>query len=193
MNERRECGQAEAAGFTLLELLVVIAILGVLMRFVLPALLGDIPSAQVAAEARKLAARLNYLRSESRLRGRSYALQLDPEHGRYRIVLPPERRLVTLEEEQAGTELPQELVLGWYRLPEGIRIAGIGTGRASEAVAQPALIRFDPRGRTPQRIVYLEHRRVDGLVWSVVVSPLAGKVTAEKGRREFETASDLDF
>lgn len=176
-------------GFTLVEILVVVAIIGLMAQMIVPSFTSDVPEARVKSEALKLAAHLSYLRSEARLRAKVYALELDAVHGRYRMVLPPEELLT-----EEGQGRPEEVQLEWYELPEEVQIRGSHLGKS--AMFKPGVelaIRFDPRGRTPQRVLLLGHRSDKELVYSIFIPPLAGSFEVRRGDRFFPTASDSDF
>lgn len=191
---------SRARGFTLLEMLLVVVILGVMTQFILPSFSGDVPIAQTRAEAEKLSAVLGYLRSESRLQSESYGLEIEtPENAphRYRILMPRERRLVREGEEQPIDDVngrPDFFTLDWQELPADVFIGGIHVGRLErDKPMSRREIRFDPRGRTPQKILELMHRQNEEVVWSVLVAPLTGAIRVEEGRQPFKTATDGDF
>jgi len=88
----------------------VVAILAITLRVVIPSFMDDIPEAQVQSDARQLAAKLSYLRSESKLQGQRYGLEIEaPTDGphRYRIIMPREQRIVREGSELWGMDLPE--------------------------------------------------------------------------------------
>ncbi len=185
------------AGFTLIELLVVLAIIGIAARMIMPAFSDDIPEATVKAEANKLAATLAFLRSEARLQSKRYGLEIfapnDKTH-RYRIVMPRQMEIIHEGDDRYGSEdLPEDMPLDWHDLPVDTIFKGISVGLADADTPKARKIFFDPRGRTGQKILFLGHRQVPDLIYSIVVPPLAGAIAVEKGRVPFLTATDGDF
>ena len=71
------------AGFTLIELLVVMAILGVMIAVMPMVARGVLPSLQVRADAREIAASLRQARAEAIRDNRETAVLFDVEAGRY--------------------------------------------------------------------------------------------------------------
>ena len=194
-------GTQRTAGFTLLELLVVLVIVGLMTRFVVPSFTQDVPIAETRAEANKIAAILGYLRSESRLQSERYGLQIEtPQRGRhrYRILMPLEKRIVREGDEDAKIDdangRPDFFTLGWQDLPENVYFRAIHVGTLErDRPAKMREISFDPRGRTPQKVLELAHRGVEDLAYSIRIAPLSGAISVEKGRVTFKTASDGDF
>jgi Tfp pilus assembly protein FimT len=176
--------------------MIVIAIVAIALRMVIPAFVKDIPEAQVQSEARRLAAKLSYLRSESRLQGQRYGLEFearDDEPHRYRIVMPREQMIVREGSELDGQELSEELALEWTYLPDTVRFLGVHVGYTDQDGAKARKVFFDPRGRTSQKAIYLVHRLNTDIVYSIVVPPLAGKIETTKGKAQFARAVDSDF
>lgn len=187
-------------GFTLLEMLLVVVILGVMAQLVMPSFARDVPVAETRAEAQKLAAVLGYLRSESRLQSQTYGLEIaTPEQGahRYRILMPREKIIVPEGEEQPADDpsgRPDFFTLLWQELPPDVRFRAIHVGRLErDRPVKAREISFDPRGRTPQKILELVHRKNEEVIYSVIVAPLSGAISVEKGEQPFRTASDGDF
>ena len=177
-----------STAFTLIELLVVIAILGLMTNMIMPSLMDDVPETEIRAEANKLATRLSFLRSEARLQGETYGIEIDNRKGRYRITGPAEKILVRDNE-----DTPKALQLSWVYLPEQVYFSGIQVGQGADANRAETRIDFDARGRTPQRILYLSHRSDKKLLYSVVVPPLTGLIEVTKDKVFFPTAFDSDF
>ena len=184
-------------GFTLIELMVVIAIVGLMTQMILPAFSDDIPEEQLKATANEFATKLNYLRSEARLQGAVYGFELDPKNQRFRIHMPPEIQLAEDANAPIEEENPDKANLHWHQLPPGVRIAGISVGRKDEGPKKSKEILFDARGRTPPKILYLDYvdpnSGAEPLRYSIVIPPLGGSISVEKGTVELPTASDYDF
>jgi type II secretory pathway pseudopilin PulG len=177
--------------------MIVVAIVGLMTQMILPAFTDTLPEQELKSTANKLAIQLNYLRSEARLQGASYSLQLDPEKQRYRIHMPPEIQLSEDANTPPGEEDPEKTSLHWHFLPEGVRFAGVSVGRKDQGPKKSREIRFDPRGRTPPKVLYLEYHDPNAgqepLRYSIVIPPLTGSIRVEKGTIELPTASDYDF
>ena len=189
-------------GFTLIELLIVIAILGITFRIILPAFQSDVPIARVRAEARKLAATMNYLRTEARLQSRRYGVHLWAHDGKihgWRILMPPELKVRRESDEDWGADLPDYVPLDWRRFPKQVQFRGIHVGRMEEERTRSTESReerkiwFDGLGRTPQKIIVIGHRDQEELAVSIRIPPVAGPIEVEEGASQFRTASDGDF
>ena len=190
-------GSRGSGGFTLIELMIVVAIIGLMTQMILPAFSNTLPEEQLKSTANKLAIQLNYLRSEARLQGASYSLELDPEKQRYRVHMPPEIRLA----EDGNAPLlegdPETSALNWHDLPLGVHFAGVSLGRKDQGPKKSREIRFDPRGRTPPKVLYLEYQdpnlQGEPIRYSIVIPPLTGDIQVEKGTVGLPTARDYDF
>jgi type II secretion system protein H len=179
-------------GFTLVELLIVIVLLGIAAQIVIPAFSSDVPRAAVKTEAEKLAVKLNFLRSETRLRARQYGIELDLSEQRYRVRLPKEFRVV--DEENADYEDRDELeTLAWYEFPETVKLLLVDQGAGAIESSGTQEILFDPSGRTDTKLLVLGHAFQEGIEFSVTVPGLAGQVMVEEGRQTLPTANDYDF
>lgn len=178
-----------------------VLIIGIIAQLVLPTFMSDVPIAKVRAEAQKLAALLDYLRAESRLQSERYGVEIEtPERAphRYRILLPKDKVLARegekLEDNVPPDGRPDFFTMAWQELPEGVYFRAIHIG-ALERDKGTTLreVSFDPRGRTSQKILEVGFRDQDEVVYSVVVAPLSGAVSVEKGSVPFRTATDGDF
>jgi type II secretion system protein H len=180
------------AGFTLLELMLVLVILGIAAKLVLPALLQDIPEAAVQSEARQLAAKLSFLRTEARLQSGEYGIEIDGKHSCYRMVMPLERLLQKDSSPPAYETEETSLHLEPVFLTEDVVFLGVHVYKQDEGRRAESVL-FDPSGRTPQKVIWLGHRAEKDLVYSIFVPALTGEVEVTKGRREILTATDADF
>lgn len=176
-------------GFTLVELLVVLAIMGLLIRTVVSNYRADIPLIALRGNATAIAAELDYLRTEARLQGGRYGMEIDVEKQAYRLVLPPERRK---PKEDEATLKAQKLM--WSTFEKGVRLTGVNLGAKDEEMRSGTIqIMFDERGRTRQKVLLFRHKDQPELLYSVIIPALGGNVEAKKGDFGFPTATDLDF
>jgi len=183
-----------SAGFTILEVLLVVFLIGIMAQIIVPNIMQDLPEAQVQSEARRIAAKLAYLRSEARLQSAEYGLEFDPKANAYRILMPRERLL-----ERDGVLRPldadndAELKLGWTGLHDLVTFVGVHVGMSDGDTPAARKIYFDSQGRTAQKVIWLGHKEHKSLIYSILVPPLAGTMEVSAGRQEFKTATDGDF
>lgn len=191
----------DESGFTLFEILLVVVIVGIMTRVVVPAFGSDVPIAEAKAEANKIAAVLGYLRSESRLQSESYGLEIqtpEQEAHRFRILMPNEKRIQRDGEIDEPIDdingRPDFFTMDWQYLPDQVYIRGVHVGRLErDRPLKAREITFDPRGRTPQKIIEIGHRNDEGIVYSIIVAPLSGAIEVREGSGDFRTATDGDF
>jgi type II secretion system protein H len=161
----------DQAGFTLLEVMLVVLILGLVLQLVFVNLGAMVPKTKLDAEAKKLVANLDFLRSEARIQGKSYVLQLDLRHARWRMVLPAEERLTseqTLEETERHAQQ-------WNPLEDGVEFAGAGNwtnGIVRNGVFDLA---FDENGFTADQVVFLRLQEDPKMLWTVQIRGLTGQ------------------
>ena len=176
-------------GFTLVELLVVLAVMGLLLRTVVSNYRADIPLVSLRATASAIASELDFLRTEARLQGGQYGMEIDIEKQAYRILLPPERRKPKEDEEALKAQK-----LMWSVFEKGVRLTGVNLGGKDEEMRSgKILVMFDERGRTRQKVLLFRHQDEPEILYSVIIPALTGGVQAKVGDHGFPTASDLDF
>jgi type II secretion system protein H len=167
-------------GFTLIELMVVVAIGALILQFVMVNMGAMVPKTKLDAEAKRLLAHLDFLRSEARIQGKRYVLEIDLDHPRWRMVIPAEERLTseqTLEETEPHA-------LDWTQLEEDVKFSGAGNpinGYVRHGIYR---IAFDENGQTADLSVFLRLDQDPKLVWSVQLRGLTGHgeiLTSENG------------
>jgi prepilin-type N-terminal cleavage/methylation domain-containing protein len=167
--------QAEArpcsAGFTLIEILVSLLIIGLLAAMIAPNLGAFVPKARLDAAAKVLAANIDFLRSEAKIQGKRFALELDLDRGMWRHVLPPEERLTT-EQDVEPLEPHQE---EWMLLQEGVRIATAGNANEGLAKAGKFSLVFDHNGQTGDQSIVLQLADDPTMTWTVNIRGLTGQ------------------
>jgi prepilin-type N-terminal cleavage/methylation domain-containing protein len=177
------------SGFTLVELLVVLAVMGLLLRTVVSNYRADIPLVSLRATATAIAAELDFLRTEARLQGGRYGMEIDLAKQAFRIILPPERRKPKEDEEALKSQK-----LMWSVFEKGVRLTGVNLGDKEEARNVGTIkVVFDERGRTQQKVLIFRHQDEAELIFSVIIPALGGNVEARVGDHGFPTATDLDF
>jgi type II secretion system protein H len=157
-------------GFTLIELMVVVALAGLLLQFVMVNIAGTVPKARLDAESKRLLSNLDFLRSEARIQGKRYVLQIDLDHPRWRMVIPAEDRLTS--EQTIEETMPR--ALQWSPLDEGVKFSGAGNPIEGLTRSHIYDIVFDENGQTADVSVFLKSTDDPKLVWTVQLRGLTG-------------------
>lgn len=159
-----------ADGFTLIELMVVLAIGALILQFVMVNIAGMVPRTKLDSEAKRLLANLDFLRSEARIQGKRYILEIDLDHPRWRMVIPAEERLTS--EQTLEETMPR--ALEWTPLEEGVKFAGAGNPINTYVRHKTYEIVFDESGQTADLSVFLKLDSDPKLVWTVQLRGLTG-------------------
>jgi len=165
---------AAAQGFTLVEIIVVIAIAGLLMQIVTSNMGAMIPSRGLDSAAAKIISQIDFLRSESRLQGKAYQLELDLSNHRYRMIIPPEERLLSTEATKEAFDL------GWTDIGDNVEFAGLEVLGAPRITEGSLPIIFDKNGFTADQTIFLTHKGGRHLIWSVQVHGVTGAAHIER-------------
>ncbi len=155
-------------GFTLIELMVVVAIGALLVQLVAANLGAMIPSRAMDSAAHQLVARLDFVRSEARLQGKTIKVELDLGNHRYRTILPAEDRLVSTD------PVPEPLQLEWHTLDDEVQFAGYAVAGGATLRSGAVEVPFDENGFTADQTIYLVHVVDKEMVWSIRVRGLTG-------------------
>jgi prepilin-type N-terminal cleavage/methylation domain-containing protein len=162
-------------GFTIVELMVVIAVIGIIMRVALLNLGALVPAATLESECKQIRAHLDYLRSEARLRGQAYSLELDLSNHRYRYVLPPERKLASYEGDYA------ELPMSWTPLDDKARFVGIAVPSRPPIESGTYRITFDENGNTGDIAIFFKLLDAEtSYMWTLQLRGLTGRTEIKK-------------
>jgi type II secretion system protein H len=184
------------AGFTLVELMVVLAILGLIAQLVLGNLGAIIPSTALDSEVNRLRARLDYVRSEARIQGKTYVVQLDLDNHRHRLVLPPEEKMVSFR------TIEESVPLEWQALNDRVQFAGYATAGGVVLEKGVVEIRFDQNGFTADQSIYFTLRELEGvpdsgMLWTLNLNGLNGTTSVQRSlegeRHKFEQPSEAAF
>jgi len=151
----------ERGGFTLIELAVVLALIGLLVLVVAPRL-EVVSGVALDTSARRLAARVRYLREEAALRGQWIRLAFDVRAGTYQAAV--------LQPTQNGARFIDDASPLFRRvtLPGEIRLDVAATNPDTTLDGQPAAV-FSPDGFTDPLVIHLDDGR--GRTTSIVVEP----------------------
>ncbi|MEM7204743.1 MAG: prepilin-type N-terminal cleavage/methylation domain-containing protein [Planctomycetota bacterium] len=179
------------AGFTLVELMVVVALGALLAQLVAGNLGAMIPSKAMDGAARQIVAQLDFLRSEARLQGKTYRLDLDLGNHQYRTVMPPEDRLLSTENEQ------EEFSFAWKSLGDEVRFAGLLVAGRTMLRSGIAGVAFDENGFTADQTLFLVHPDFEDMVWSIQLRGLVGTAdilpSHEGVLQALDTATEASF
>lgn len=162
-----------AAGFTLMELLVTLTVMAMLFALVLPNLGAFVPTARLQGSGKQLLRTIDWARSEARIQARPMTLELDLDHARWRVVLPPELRLTRDQDEE---EL-MEWALDWNELETGVVFGTVGDAKHGPAKKGVYRLEFDAHGFSSDQIVVLRMPSEPKLVWALTLRGLTGAVT----------------
>jgi Tfp pilus assembly protein FimT len=160
--------------------MVVLAIGALILQFVMVNIAGMVPRTKLDAEAKRLLANLDFLRSEARIQGKRYILEIDLDHPRWRMVIPAEERLTS--EQTLEETMPR--ALEWTPLEEGVKFAGAGNPINTYVRHKTYEIVFDESGQTADLSVFLKLDQDPKLVWTVQLRGLTGHgevLTSENG------------
>lgn len=175
MSPRRASPGPEPRGFTIVELLVVVAVMGLIVRVALLNLGAIVPSATLDSECKQMRAHIDFLRSEARLRGQAYSLELDLTNHRYRYILPPERKLASHEDESS------EMPLSWAPLDEKARFLGVAVPSRPAIESGTYRITFDENGNTGDIAIFFKLQDAENkFVWTLQLRGLTGRADIKK-------------
>ena len=174
--------------------MVVVMILGLVLRIVVVNMGAFIPSSALDAQANQLRFTLDYLRSEAKIQGKPYTLELDLDKHRTRILLPTEDKLVTTEEDT----LEANIALGWQPLEEWVKFYGHGYWGREIHTKDVIKVTFDENGFTADQTIYFEYDTEDNQrVWAVHMFGLNGTTTVVRnhdGQRDVhQTQTEAAF
>lgn len=158
-------------GFTLLELLVTLAIIGLITQIVFLNMGAMVPKTKLDSEAKRLVSNLDWLRSEARIQGKRYRMELDLTRDRWRLVQPAEERISML---QTDEELAERF-LQWNELEDDVVYRG--AGNADQRIIRDGIykIEFDENGFTGDQSVFLSLGQYEEMVWTIHIHGLTGR------------------
>lgn len=185
--------RAPQQGFTMLELLVVVVLLGMVSRIVLANVGTWIPTSAMDSQANQLRAHLDYLRSEAKIQGKPYKLELDLDEHRYRLILPQEDKLAESVEDTAASTISMD----WQEIDENVRFEGHALAGGVVHTKGQVSIDFDEYGFSADQTLFLRYRTDEKLIWSIHLQGLAGTtrlVRDTDGRRDvMPRVQEADF
>lgn len=168
-------GADRAGGFTLMELLVTMTIISMIFAMVVPNLGTFVPTARLEGSGKQIQSRLDFIRSEAKIRGREMSVELDLDRARWRVVYPPDIRL-TLDQDPDTLE---EWSFDWVDLEDGVVFGGAGDSKNGLATKGLYRIRFDEYGFSSDQVVVLRLEEEPDKVWSLALRGLTGVTTVE--------------
>lgn len=148
---------------------MVIAIAALLFQLVVGNMGAIIPARAMDAAAAEIVSKVDWLRSESRLQGKTYQLELDLADTRYRIIVPSVDRI-------AASEIVEETFsLGWSSLNEHVRLAGASVAGQRRFESGLFRIALDENGFTADQAIFLVHKADEEMVWTIQIRGLTGQ------------------
>ena len=157
-----------------MEIVAVIAIAAMLFQLVVGNMGAMIPARAMDAAASEVVSQVDWLRSESRLQGKTYQLELDLTGSRYRVIVPAIDRI-------AANELVEEtFALGWSSLSEHVRFAGANIAGYPKFDDGLFRIALDENGFTADQAVYIVHEGDEDMVWTIQIRGLTGQANVVK-------------
>ena len=182
------------AGFTLIEIMVVVLILGIMGRMVVSNMGRWIPESTLDSQVNQLRSWIDYLRSEAKIQGKPYSLELDLENHRTRLVLPEEDKLVRTDDDTVAVTIP----LYWEDLDDWIKFDGHALAGRQIITKGTVKITFDENGFSADQSTYFRFDQEGSeLVWTLHLNGLTGATKVvrnlEDDRDMFRIATEADF
>ncbi len=161
----------QASGFTLVEIMVVIAVIALAGQLVLANLGALVPSTLLDSASRQLMGMIETLRSEAQLQSKIYQIELDLDEHRWRIILPPEERLVS------DQMVVEDTGLDWRDLDHRIQFDSLQVPGGRIQRSGRTRIVMDKNGFTGDMILTLRMRGENDnkLAWSIQLRGLDRK------------------
>jgi len=158
-------------GFTLVEIMVVIAVIALAGQLVMTNLGALVPSTLLDSACRQLMGQIEFLRSEAQLQSKVYKIELDLSEHRWRIILPPEERLVS------DQTIAEDTGLEWHDLDDRIQFDSLQVPGGRIQRSGRTQIVMDENGFTGDMILTLRMRGEKDvkLVWSIKLRGLDRK------------------
>ena len=171
---REQGSPLREAGFTLLELLVVVALVALVMNIVAMNAGAFLPKTVLESETRRFVSSLDFVRSEARIRGKSYRIDLDLSRHRWRVVLPPQDQI---DPNLPIDAKPEEMPLQWTPIDERLEFTGFGRPRGDMLERGEVQITFDDHGFTADFALFYRLKSDHDFVATIRMRGLMG--TAE--------------
>jgi type II secretion system protein H len=156
-------------GFTLVEVVIVIAIAAMVFQLVVGNMGAMIPARAMDSAAAEIVSKVDWLRSEARLQGKTYKLELDITGSRYRFVVPP------TDLQAAAEEVEETFGMSWFSLGDHVRLTGCGLAGGQQFTSGSFLVVFDANGFTADQAIFLEHVEDKQMVWTIQIRGLTGQ------------------
>lgn len=176
-----------ARGFTLVEISVVVLIVALVLTTATVRLDNVLPTSRGESAARQLLSQLDLARTAAVAYGGPYAVELDLEGDRFRIVTPRD------EDGRLARDPEQRAALGWHELPSGVHFGGVLDSSGQSLERGVYGLQFDPRGSAQDLYIYLENDAGPRYTLTVRILALTGasKVLHERYVPAPVTEADL--
>jgi type II secretion system protein H len=174
MTRRDRGATPRERGFTLLELLVVVALVALVMNVVAVNAGAFLPKTVLESETRRFVSSLDFVRSEARIRGKPYRVDLDLSRHRWRVVLPPQDQV---DPNLPADVKPEEMPLQWTPIDDRLEFTGFGRPRGDVLERDVVSITFDDHGFTADFALFYRLKSDHDFVATVRLRGLMG--TAE--------------
>ena len=182
------------AGFTLIEIMVVVLLLGLVGQLVVGNMGRWIPESSLDSQVSQLRSWIDYLRSEAKVQGKPYSLELDLENHRTRLILPEEDKLVRTDDDTVASTIP----MAWEDLEKWMKFDGHAFAGRPIITKGTVEITFDENGFTADQSTYLQFDEEGSeLLWTLHINGLTGATSVVRnrtGERDiFRVATEADF
>ncbi len=174
--------------------MVVVLILGLVTKVVVSNMGAWIPESSLDSQANEFRSKIDFLRSEAKIQGKPYSMELDLQGNRIRLVLPPEDQLVTTEDDTLAKTIP----IGWKPLKDWVKFAGHSIAGREIEMKDKILITFDEQGFSADQSVYFSYDEEGSkMMWTVHLRGLSGTTEVHRNfegdRAIFKATEQSDF